>query len=105
MARRRRYMKKRITKGQRKKNGDSSRKNMLDMGRIESFRWNLKNLLDDLPDPQDKGAIFANICTKSTNIGIKEAKEYILHKKEDGAIDENTSNELLRLLDKFGIKR
>ncbi|MFQ5815991.1 MAG: hypothetical protein ACE5G7_05790 [Candidatus Hydrothermarchaeaceae archaeon] len=105
MARRRKYTMRKNVKRAKKKNGDSRRKTMLNMGRIESFEWNLGNLLNDLPNPQNRGAIFASIRNKSTNIGIEEAKEYILNKEKEGEIDENTSNELVALLDRFSKRR
>lgn len=105
MARRRKYTIKKGNKRPKKKARYTPKKRMLDMGRIDSFRWNLSNLLAGLPNPQDKGAIFANICTKSTNIGIDETEKYILNEKEREVIDDTMSERLLKLLDKFSRRR
>ncbi len=105
MARRRKYTLKKGVKGPRKKNGNSIRKVMLNMARLDSFEWNLKKVLEGLPNPENKGAIFGSIRNKSINIGIEEAREYILSKQEEEAIDEDTSNELLALLDRFSKRR
>ncbi|MEE8168371.1 MAG: hypothetical protein V3T58_05820 [Candidatus Hydrothermarchaeales archaeon] len=105
MARRRKYTMRKGVKRTKKKKVHSSRKSMLNMGRIDNFEWSLKNLLADLPNPGDKGTIFASIRNKSTNIGIDDAKEYVLSKEKEGMIDENMSNGLLTLLDKFSTRR
>jgi len=105
MARRRKYV---IRKGGRKaknKGGDNTRKTMLNMGRLESFEWNLKKMLDDLPNPENKGAILGSIRNKALNLGIEEAKDYIITKHEEEAFDENKANELLSLLDRYTRRR
>ncbi len=75
------------------------------MGRLETFEWNLKKLLDDLSNPENKGAIFGGIRNKAINLGIDDAKEYILSMQKEDAFDEDKTNELLTFLDKFSKRR
>ncbi len=101
MARRRKYTIKKGPRRAKRKTGTSSRKIMLNMGRLETFEWNLKKLLDDLPNPENKGAIFGGIRNKAINLGIEEAREYILSMQKEDAFDEDKAKELLTFLDKF----
>lgn len=76
----------------------------LDMRRDYEFRYLLGQLLKDLPEGV-QGALKGSIYAKASNMGIREARDYILKKKEEGVIDEGTSRKLIDLLYKYSVYR
>ena len=76
----------------------------LDMRRDYEFRYLLGQLLKDLPEGV-QGALKGSIYAKASNMGIREARDYILKKKEEGVIDERISRKLIDLLYKYSVYR
>ncbi len=76
----------------------------LDMRRDYEFRYLLGKLLEGLPEGV-VGSLKGTIYAKASNIGIREARDYILKKKEDGTIDEVTAKKLIDLLYKYSVYR
>ncbi len=76
----------------------------LDMRKDYEFRYLLGQLLKDLPEGV-QGALKGSIYAKASNMGIREARDYILKKKEEGVIDEGTSRKLIDLLYKYSVYR
>lgn len=68
------------------------------MGKLSSFEYQLKMALEDV---EAGGTIFSNIYSKSSNIGIAEAIEYIETIVTDGNIEEDKASELIELLNRF----
>ncbi len=100
MGRRRRFIaKKRVLKNE---GGSGPRTRKLNMGKLSSFEYNLKKILEDV---ETGGAIFGNIYSKSTNLGITEAKEYVEVLADDGNIERDKASELIELLNRFGTLR
>ncbi len=100
MSRRRRFIaKKRVFKTE---GGRGPRTRKLNMGKLSSVEYDLKKDLDDV---EVRGTIFGNIFSKSTNIGIAEAKEYVEALADEGNIEKDKASEIIGLLNKFGTLR
>jgi len=69
----------------------------LNMRKNEEFRFLLEKSLKDLPESL-RGSVFGAVYAKASKNGILEARDYILLKKREGIIDENTSRKLIDLL-------
>lgn len=96
MGRRRRFIaKKRVLKNE---GGSGPRTRKLNMGKLSSFEYQLKKILEDVGTG---GAIFGNIYSKSTNLGITEAIKYVEALAEDGNIEKDKAGELIELLNNF----
>jgi len=76
----------------------------LDMRRDYEFRYMLGQLLKDLPEGI-QGSIKGTIYAKASNMGIREARDYILKKKEENVIDEKLAKKLIDLLYKYSVYR
>ncbi len=76
----------------------------LNMRKDFEFRYMLGQALKDLPEGV-QGSLKGSIYAKASNQGIKEAKEYILKKKEEGVIDERMAKKLIDLLYKYSVYR
>lgn len=76
----------------------------LDMRRDYEFRYMLGQLLKDLPEGI-QGSLKGTIYAKASNMGIKEARDYILKKKEENVIDERLAKKLIDLLYKYSVYR
>jgi len=76
----------------------------LDMRRDYEFRYLLSQLLKDVPEGI-QGSLKGSIYAKASNIGIREAKDYILQKKDEGVIGEELARKLINLLYKYSVYR
>jgi hypothetical protein len=101
MGRRRRFTRK---KGVFRNEGGGGRpkERKLNMGRLSSFEYSLKKILEGV---EAGGAIFGNICSKSTNLGIAEAKQYVEVLADDGDIEKDKAGEIFELLNRFSTMR
>ncbi len=99
MGRRRKIsIKKRSSKRRPKETQAPSRKRMLDMGKFDSFKFRLKKTLEGVEGGEP---IFANVNSKSTNIGTKDAKKYVEDIVEQGTIKREKADEIIDLLDRY----
>lgn len=75
---------------------------MLDMRRLEHFRYDAKNLLER-SGVEDRvwTPLLATVIAKASNTNINEAKDYIRAKFDEGVLPEDTARGLSRLLDRF----
>ena len=76
----------------------------LDMRRDYEFRYLLGKILEGLPEGL-VGSLKGTIYAKASNIGIREARDYILKKKDEGTIDDVTAKKLIDLLYKYSVYR
>ncbi len=97
--RRRKYSKSRRPEHRQSNPGGTTRKRMLDRGRMSRFVFDLANLLKKIPNEQDRQPIFASIYSKATNLGIEEAEEFINEKVKAGILEKELASEILSLLD------
>lgn len=96
MGRRRKYFKKNKTQNEGGGQGPKTRK--LNMGKLDSFEYHLKNMLNGV---EGKGTIFGNICSKSVNLGITEAKNYVEVLAQDGNIEQDKAAQIVELLNRY----
>lgn len=100
MGRRRRFItKKRVLKNE---GGGGPKKRKLNMGKLSTFEYQLKKVLEDV---EAGSAIFGNVCSKSTNLGIAEAKKYAEALADDGNIERDKASEIIELLNRFSTLR
>ena len=76
----------------------------LNMRKDYEFRYMLGQVLKDLPEGI-QGSLKGSIYAKASNQGVREAKEYILKKKEEGVIDEKMAKKLIDLVYKYSVYR
>ena len=101
MGRRRKYSK----RGGGHKNEGGGRtppERKLNMGKADGFEFRLKNLLEGM---EGSGTIFGNICSKSINVGIKEAISYVEALAEDSNIEMSKADEIVELLKRYSTLR
>ncbi|HIH60989.1 MAG TPA: hypothetical protein HA269_02430 [Ferroplasma sp.] len=67
------------------------------MRREDEFNYMLGTILKDLPDSV-RGALRGSIYSITSKKGIKDAKDYIIKKKEDGTINEKMEKNLIDLI-------
>ena len=72
----------------------------LDMNRIKDFKWELDQVLKDLPD-SIKGNIKGSVYAKASKLGIKETKDFIMQKEEEGVISDEMGKKIMRLLYRY----
>lgn len=72
----------------------------LDMNRIKDFKWELDQILKDLPESV-KGNIKGSIYAKASKLGIKETKDFIMQKEEEGTIPEEMGRKIVKLLYRY----
>ncbi|KAA8922762.1 MAG: hypothetical protein F6Q11_03100 [Thermoplasma sp.] len=73
------------------------REKKLDMRRSEEFGYMLGKAVEGLPDSV-RGAIRGSIYSLASKKGIKEAKEFIGKKYQEGVIDYDTQKKLINLI-------
>ena len=67
------------------------------MRREDEFNYMLGSLLKELPDSV-RGAVRGSIYSITSKKGIKDAKDYIIKKKNDGTINEKMEKNLIDLI-------
>ena len=74
---------------------------MLNLRYIISFRYHLRHILEDSKMEEDfSNAFIANLITKGSRVSLMEAKDYVRSLTKDGVLTEETSKEILYLLDR-----
>ncbi|MFQ6087934.1 MAG: hypothetical protein ACE5K0_03415 [Candidatus Methanofastidiosia archaeon] len=76
----------------------------LNMRRLDDFKWELSVILREVAE-ENVGAIRGAIYTKASKIGVKEAKQFIREKEEEGLITSETARKLTGLLTKYSVFR
>ncbi len=75
----------------------SERKRMLHMGKQDEFSFQLGELLKDVPE-EIRGQLKGRIYTIASKQGIREAKEYVYSKAEEGVISRHLAKRIVDLL-------
>ncbi len=96
MRRRRKFVKKRINK-----EGSAKKRRMLNMHRVDDFRYDLQQILSNMPEEDHRRPVFATIYSKASNLGINEARNYVKDKTEEEIIPEEMSEGILNLLYRY----
>jgi ribosomal protein L19E len=108
LARRRKYIKKKVpsrrSSAKRPTWAARTKKRMLNMGRVDSFRYELKKLLEGMPK-EEQSSTFGTIYSKASTQSIDSAKEFVEERVEEGKIDEDLSREVLDLLSRYSRMR
>ncbi len=73
------------------------RSKKLDMRKTEEFQYLLSRAVETLPDSL-RGAIKGSVYAIASRKGTKEAKDYIVQKREEGIIDINLEKKLIDLV-------
>ncbi len=69
----------------------------LDMRKEEEFRYLLSKIIENLPDSL-RGAIKGSVYSIASKKGVKDAKQYIIKKREEGLIDPGIEKRLIDLV-------
>lgn len=74
---------------------------MLNLRNILSFKYLLREILQESSMDEDfTNAFIANIITKGSRVSLKEAMDYVVSMAKDGVLEESTSEDILRLLER-----
>ena len=84
-----------------KQRPDYQKEAMLNLRYIISFKYHLKQILEDSKIDEDfSNAFIANLITKGSRVSLMEAKDYVRSCVKEGVLGEETSKEILQLLDR-----
>ena len=72
----------------------------LNMRRDYEFKYLLGQIVMELPENM-RGTIKGTVYSKASKIGIKEAKDYVLMKKEEGYLSEELVKKIVDLLCRY----
>ena len=76
----------------------------LNMRFVDDFKWNLSKILEEVPD-ENVAAVKGAIYAKASKIGIKEAKQFIREKEDEGIFSSNVAKKLTSLLTRYSTYR
>jgi len=75
---------------------------MLDLRKLNYFRYDAKEIFNSTNlDQKVWNPLLVSIVTKASRLSIKEAKDYIDRIAEEGVINQDTTKELIHLLEKY----
>ncbi len=75
---------------------------MLNLHRLGSFKYDLREILNAAPmDKTVIPTIVANIIAKSSRVSVKETKEYVREIEALGTIDKIAADDVCTLLDRY----
>jgi hypothetical protein len=80
----------------------SPRVAMLNLHRLGSFKYDLREILN--ASPMDKTlipSVVANIIAKASRVSVKETKEYIRSIEKEGIVDKIAADDTCTLLDRY----
>ena len=85
-----------------KMNSKTRPKQMLTLGKLDYFKYDLKEIMERSGMDEDKVTSFtATMTARARQRSIMEAKDYILEVEKRGDITRETSDRLCRLLDRY----
>lgn len=86
--------------------GRQPNRKMLDMGQTDRFKHYVKKALERSDIEEDYiNSFYTTLFSKGSRQGIGDAKKFVDAKHEEELIDEDTRDELHRLLDRFSTMR
>jgi len=75
---------------------------MLNIHRLGSFKYDLREILNAAPiDKTVIPTVVANIIAKSSRVSVKETKEYVREIEKAGTIDKIAADDICSLLDRY----
>ncbi len=75
---------------------------MLNLHRLGSFKYDLREILNAAPmDKTVIPTIVANIIAKASRVSVKETKEYVREIEALGTIDKIAADDVCTLLDRY----
>jgi hypothetical protein len=93
---------KRYSNRNRENNNDKQLVKMLDLRKLNYFRYDATEILDATEIEQKTwNPMLASIVTKASRMSIKDANEYINELENEGIMDKETAKAISRLLDKY----
>jgi len=77
-------------------------KPMLNLGRLDYFKWDLNEIMDRSGmDPEKINSFKANLEARARQRSIREAKDYIHEVEARGDLSRDIGDRLCRLLDRY----
>ncbi|MGC8630344.1 MAG: hypothetical protein ACP5RY_00410 [Thermoplasmata archaeon] len=83
-----------------KKRNVSKKNRKLDMHKTPEFTYLTNKVLESLPE-NVRGSISGSIYAKASRLGINDAKEFILKKKQEGILTDPMAESLINLLFRY----
>lgn len=81
---------------------DHSRKKMLNLHRINPFRYDMREIMGySEMDESTTPSFIASVVAKASRVSTKEAKEYIREFEVKGDISKRDADDICRLLDRY----
>ena len=84
-----------------RRNSDYQKVAMLNLRSITTFKYYLRQILDDSSLDEDFiNAFIANLITKGSRVSLSGAKDYVRDLEKQGVFTNTTSNDICSLLDR-----
>jgi hypothetical protein len=81
---------------------DYQKEAKLNLRNLDSFRYYLKEILERSSMNDDfTNSFTANLITKGSRVSLSEAKDYVNSLAKEGVLEEETSDEICKLLDRY----
>ena len=79
---------------------------MLNDRRVNPFKYDVREVLDSSKiEPEQANALLASLVAIASRNSIKDAKEFLAKKQEEGVIEPEVLTSLTKLLDKYSKRR
>ncbi|MGE4274881.1 MAG: hypothetical protein AB7E27_02315 [Candidatus Methanomethylophilaceae archaeon] len=86
----------------RPKQRDSKRQPMLNLHRVQPFKYDMREILDSSNmDPSVATSFLASLIAKASRNSVREAKEYVKTFLESGELEKEDFDRISRLLDRY----
>ncbi|MDD3398799.1 MAG: hypothetical protein PHW93_04295 [Candidatus Methanomethylophilaceae archaeon] len=86
----------------RPKNRDSKRQPMLNLHRIQPFKYDMREVLETSKmDPSVATSFLASLIAKASRNSVREAKEYAKTFLDTGELEKEDLDRISRLLDRY----
>lgn len=81
---------------------ESDRMIMLNLSRISSFRYDIKEIMSHYKiDDEAASSVMASVIAKGSRISINSAREYVREQEKTGIYPREALDEICNLLDRF----
>jgi len=88
--------------GSKKKSKSTKKKAMLNISKLDYFKWDVNEILNGLElSSEEKNIIKATLIAKASKISINTAKDYIIKKREESVFDREIAEKLIKVMNKY----
>lgn len=89
-------------KQRRPKRSDSKRQPMLNLHRIQPFKYDMREILESSKmDPAVATSFLASLIAKASRSSVRDGKDYTKTFLEEGELEKEDFDRIMRLLDRY----